>query len=99
MLRSFGTSLALLQAVPAEGPGLWELFMDTGPVDRFILGLLVVFSLASWTIIISKAVQYRRAIVHRFPYVVFYEFGVDTTTVYSVFHSAQDPRKWRIRLS
>ena len=43
--------------------------------------------------------DYRRAMVHRFPYVVFYEFSVDTIIVYSVFHSAQDPRKWRKRLS
>ena len=43
--------------------------------------------------------DYRRAILHRFPYVVFYEYRFDTITVYSVFHSAQDPRKWRKRLS
>ena len=43
--------------------------------------------------------NYRRAIVHRFPYVIFYELGVDTITVYSVFHSARDPRKWCRRLS
>jgi plasmid stabilization system protein ParE len=43
--------------------------------------------------------DYRRAIVHRFPYVVFYEFNVDTIVVYSVFHTAQDPQKWRRRLT
>ena len=43
--------------------------------------------------------DYRRAVVHRFPYVVFYESSVNTITVYSVFHSAQDPKKWRKRLS
>ena len=42
--------------------------------------------------------NYRRAIVRRFPYVVFYEYEADTVTVYSVFHSAQDPEKWRRRL-
>lgn len=42
--------------------------------------------------------DYRRAIVHRFPYVVFYELSVGKITVYSVFHSAQDPQKWRERL-
>lgn len=36
--------------------------MDTGPVDRAILGLLVFFSLASWAIIISKTMQFRRAV-------------------------------------
>ena len=43
--------------------------------------------------------DYRRVVVHRFPYVVFYESSVNTITVYSVFHSAQDPKKWRKRLS
>lgn len=43
--------------------------------------------------------DYRRAMVHRFPYVVFYEFEVDAIVVYSVFHTAQDPQKWRSRLT
>jgi len=44
--------------------------------------------------------NYRRAVVQRFPYVVFYEYSEadDTVTVYSVFHTSQDPKKWRDRL-
>ena len=44
--------------------------------------------------------DYRRAVVQRFPYVIFYEYsnGDDTVTVYSVFHTSQDPKKWRDRL-
>ncbi|MGB6044976.1 MAG: type II toxin-antitoxin system RelE/ParE family toxin [Pirellulales bacterium] len=42
--------------------------------------------------------DYRRAIVQRFPYVIFYEIDAETVVVYSVFHTAQDPRKWRERL-
>ncbi len=41
---------------------------------------------------------YRRALVRRFPYAVFYEHTDDTVTVYSVFHTSQDPAKWRLRL-
>lgn len=41
---------------------------------------------------------YRRALVRRFPYAVFYEFADDTMTVYCVFHTARDPKKWRKRL-
>jgi len=41
---------------------------------------------------------YRRALVRRFPYAIFYEHHKSTITVYSVFHSSQDPRKWRNRL-
>lgn len=42
--------------------------------------------------------EYRRAVVRRFPYVVFYEFNENTVTVYCVFHSSRDPQKWRERL-
>ena len=43
--------------------------------------------------------SYRRAVVRRFPYVVFYEHSDTTIIVYAVFHCSQDPKKWRNRLS
>lgn len=42
---------------------------------------------------------YRRGLVRRFPYIVFYEDEVDKVTVYGVFHTSDDPKKWRERLS
>ena len=42
--------------------------------------------------------NYRRAVVRRFPYVVFYEPSDTTVIVYAVFHCSQDPKKWRSRL-
>jgi plasmid stabilization system protein ParE len=42
--------------------------------------------------------DYRRALVRRFPYTVFYEYEEDTVTVYCVFHTSRDPEKWRQRL-
>ncbi len=42
--------------------------------------------------------SYRRAIVRRFPYVIFYEHSDTTITVYAVFHCSQEPKKWRKRL-
>jgi toxin ParE1/3/4 len=42
---------------------------------------------------------YRRGLVRRFPYVVFYEYVEETATVYGVFHTSVDPEKWRARLS
>ena len=42
--------------------------------------------------------QYRRGLVRRFPYAVFYEHANDTVTVYAVLHTARDPNKWRQRL-
>lgn len=43
--------------------------------------------------------NYRRALLRRFPYVVFYEYNDTTITVYSFFHTSQNPDKWRSRLS
>lgn len=43
--------------------------------------------------------SYRRGVVRRFPYVVFYEENDTTVTIYCVFHTARDPDKWRERLS
>jgi toxin ParE1/3/4 len=42
--------------------------------------------------------NYRRALVRRFPYAIFYEFMNEEVTVYAVFHTARDPGKWRERL-
>jgi plasmid stabilization system protein ParE len=42
---------------------------------------------------------YRRGVVRKFPYVVFYEEDGNTVTIYCVFHASQDPDKWRKRLS
>jgi plasmid stabilization system protein ParE len=41
---------------------------------------------------------YRRSLVRRFPYAVFFEYAEPTVTVYSVFHTSRDPEKWRERL-
>lgn len=43
--------------------------------------------------------DYRRALIRRFPYAVFYEFDGKQVTVYCVFHTSRDPEKWRARLS
>ncbi len=38
---------------------------------------------------------YRRCLIRRFPYAVFYQHAESTVTVYSVFHTSRDPNKWR----
>jgi plasmid stabilization system protein ParE len=42
--------------------------------------------------------NYRRAVVRRFPYVLFYEYSEVVVTIYAVFHCSQNPEKWRDRL-
>ncbi len=51
-------NLYLLVQVPAdEGTGLWDLFMRASPAAYLILGILAVFSLSSWTVMIGKVIQ------------------------------------------
>lgn len=42
--------------------------------------------------------SYRRALLRRFPYSIFYEYAAGVITVFAVFHSSRDPNKWRLRL-
>jgi plasmid stabilization system protein ParE len=42
--------------------------------------------------------NYRRALVRRFPYAVFYDYVDNALTVYSIMHTARDPQKLRERL-
>jgi plasmid stabilization system protein ParE len=41
---------------------------------------------------------YRRSLIRRFPYAVFYEPSESMVTIYAVFHTSRDPDKWRQRL-
>jgi plasmid stabilization system protein ParE len=36
---------------------------------------------------------YRRGLVRRFPYAVFYEYAAGTVTVYGIFHTSGNPEK------
>ncbi len=42
--------------------------------------------------------EYRRAMLRRFPYSIFYEYRTNTVTVYCVCHNARDPKAWQKRL-
>jgi plasmid stabilization system protein ParE len=42
--------------------------------------------------------EFRRALVRRFPFEIFYEPAEPSLIIYSVFHCSQDPQKWRSRL-
>ncbi len=39
----------------------------------------------------------RRALVHRFPYAVFFIRGSDLTAVTAIMHGKRDPRRWQTR--
>lgn len=43
--------------------------------------------------------NYRRALVRRFPYAIFFEHDSGQIEIYAIFHCSQDPQKWRNRLT
>ena len=71
--------------------GLGERFLDS--VDACIHSICRMPEMHE---VVCKS--YRRALVRRFPFAVFYGYEADTVTVYSVFHTSRDPDKWRERL-
>ena len=42
--------------------------------------------------------EYRRSLIRRFPYAVFYECAGNKVMIYAVFHTSRNPAKWRQRL-
>jgi len=42
--------------------------------------------------------NYRRALLRRFPFALFYEYDERKITIYAVFHVAQSPEKWLTRM-
>jgi hypothetical protein len=42
--------------------------------------------------------KYRRALVRRFPYAVYYEDSKGEVIIYGAFHTSRDAAKWRSRL-
>jgi plasmid stabilization system protein ParE len=41
---------------------------------------------------------YRRVMIRRFPYQIFYEALPDQVTIYGVIHASRDPKFWQERL-
>jgi plasmid stabilization system protein ParE len=42
--------------------------------------------------------DYRRGLVRRFPYAIFYKYTDGIVTVHAIFHTSRNPEKWRARL-
>jgi plasmid stabilization system protein ParE len=43
--------------------------------------------------------SYRRTLLRRFPYALFYEYAEGVATVYGIFHTSRHPEKWMRRVS
>lgn len=58
-------TLTIVAQAPAEaGLDIIELFLRSGPMAKIVFGLLATLSIASWAVMISKTLQYRRATQH-----------------------------------
>ncbi len=59
------TPLFAMTAVAADaGPGIVGFFLQAGPVAKVVLSILVLFSIASWTVMIQKYYAFRRMFDH-----------------------------------
>jgi len=72
-------------------PGLGEEFL--GCVDACIQAICRIPELYP-----KIYEDYRRTLVRRFPYAIFYEYVGGKVYVYSIFHTSRNPEKWRNRL-
>lgn len=61
MIRMLVISVFLAQIGEPAAPGLIQMFLQTGPMAWFVAALLISMSLASWAIILAKALHLRRA--------------------------------------
>jgi biopolymer transport protein TolQ len=58
----FTTALTFIQFNAQQGgPGIFRFFLQAGPMAKFILAVLALFSLGSWAIILGKLVHFQRA--------------------------------------
>ena len=60
---TFGSSLLALQVQDAAPPtgsgGMLQILADASPLSQIVLAILIVFSVASWAIILFKTLSYR----------------------------------------
>jgi biopolymer transport protein TolQ len=57
----FTTALTLIQFGSQQGLGIFRFFVQGGPMGKLVLGVLVLFSLGSWAIVLGKLVHFSRA--------------------------------------
>src|SRR5258706_297899 len=55
------TTALIFQLGSQQGLGIFRFFVQGGPMGKLVLGVLVLFSLGSWAIILGKLVHFSRA--------------------------------------
>lgn len=78
----------------------WYESQSSGLGKEFLRSVDACLSLAKRNPEINALIYktFRRALVRHFPFAIFYEIEGDGLVVYSVFHCAQDPKRWKKRL-
>lgn len=78
----------------------WYESREPGLGEDFLRALAAcIATLQRHPLLYPEAVdEFRRALLRRFPYEIFYEATTNIIVIYSVFHCSQDPQKWRQRL-
>jgi biopolymer transport protein TolQ len=65
LLYTLGSVILALQVqegavpLPATGGGVLDILRQTGPLNQVVFAILILFSVASWSIILSKAIAFR----------------------------------------
>ena len=78
----------------------WYQSREPGLGTDFLRCLEACVSLIQRHPLLSKVAvhPFRRALIRRFPYELFYRPGSNQLIIVAVFHCAQDPGKWKRRL-
>jgi biopolymer transport protein TolQ len=66
LLHTLGSVVLALQVqegavpLPGAGSGVLDILRQTGPLNQVVFAILILFSIASWAIILSKAFTFRK---------------------------------------
>ena len=78
---------------------LWYEEQGLGLGHQFLDEALAAFSTITETPLMYPIVHRntRRALIHRFPFGVYYRVETNTIVVVAVMHGSRDPRRWKSR--
>ena len=78
---------------------LWYEEQGSGLGDQFLDEVLAVFSTIAETPLMYPIVHRstRRALIHRFPFGVYYRVETTAIVVVAVMHGSRNPRRWKSR--
>ncbi len=87
-------------ASDVEAASRWYDEQSPGLGGRFLDAVMNCLERVRRSPELSQRIQgrFRRCLVRRFPYAVYYEYNRQTVTIYGIVHTSRDPAKWQKRL-